>query len=58
MPTVVIKIECDQFDDLEMRSTLTQLLKYTFPENIVHRMPFGGLFTEDFLINTAFSKKI
>ena len=40
------------------RAAILLFLKYTFPENIIHRMPFGGLFTEDFLINTAFSKKI
>ena len=33
-------------------------VKDTFLEFFIHRMPFGGLFKEDFLTNTAFSKKI
>ena len=35
-----------------------KIVKDTFLEFFIHRMPFGGLFKEDFLTNTAFSKKI
>ena len=37
---------------------MTWDVKDTFLEFFIHRMPFGGLFKEDFLTNTAFSKKI
>ena len=42
----------------QSRTPKSQNVKDTFLEFFIHRMPFGGLFKEDFLTNTAFSKKI
>ena len=49
------------FRSLDRKSLLLRsknFVKDTFLEFFIHRMPFGGLFKEDFLTNTAFSKKI